>query len=282
MKVRTLAVAAVAGLTTSAMAQFTITPGGANAGNGYFALGAPATSATGSGASNGNFGATSPTIADQLFANQWWFRGPGDTREYAFANTTTAPLNMASTLVGNNLGTLDTGGYDYSVTNTTAGYAFRAEFRYRIEAGAFGPKVTYTANIVNLTPSSVLNLTMFNYHDFDANATAGGDTWSYVGDRYVITDGPVSLDYVGDFHDARQSTAYATLRGLLADTAVTNLDGTDVGSPGDFTAAYQWNVQIPGGGSILGISGSFSFIPAPSSLALLGLGGLLTARRRRA
>lgn len=272
---------AVAGLSASASAQFTITPGGANAGNGYFVAGAPVTSATGAGPSNANFGATTPSVADQLFANWWWFRGPNDTREYTFANTNTAPFTMSGTLVGNNTGTLDTGGYDFTVNNTVSGYNFRAELRYRIVAEAAGPRVFYTGTFVNLSTTTALPLSVFNYHDFDANATAGGDTWSFTGGKYVITDGPATLDYIGDFSPMRQSTAFSTLRGLLSNTAVDNFNNTDAGSPGDFTAGYQWDLILPPGESVVNVGGSFAIIPSPSSLALLGLGGLLAARRRR-
>lgn len=282
MRSRLVLAAAIAalGAASGASAQFTVTPGGALAGNGYFAQGTQPTSLTSTGIGSSNFGATSATVADQLFQDWWWFRGPGDTREFTFANGAAAGgPTAAGTLVGTNTGNLDTGGYDYTVTNSTAGYAFTAQLRWQIFGSGAGPYVVYSANIIN-NGNNPLALSMFHYNDFDANGTTV-NTWSFADNAYTITAGAVTLYHGADGFTARQSTQWSALRGLLSNTAVDNLNNTDVGTPGDYTSGFQWDLNIAAGGSQM-ITGFLGFaVPAPGAAALLGLGGLAAARRRR-
>lgn len=82
-------------------------------------------------------------------------------------------------------------------------------------------------------------------------------------------------------------TTYAT---LVNPVAVAAGSGTGVGSavvgpdplPGSITSmASQWKFSLSGTDGASGTS-TFEVIPSPAGLALLGLGGLVAARRRRA
>lgn len=269
------------GLASSAMAQFSITPGGTNSGNGNFANGTIATSATGTGIGSANFRPTTTASTDNMFAHTWWFRAGNDTREYTFANTAVAPLTMTGSLVGNNLNTLDTGGYDFNVSSAN-GYTFTAQLRWQIVVDVGGPKVNYSA-VINNTGASALSLSLINYCDLDGNGTAAADTYSIngAGDTFSVSDGPTSLEYRAFAPAAYQATTFSALRTLMSNTAVDNLNNTVVGSPGDFTGGFQWNLSIDPGASAT-VGGYVAFVPAPSSLALLGIGSLLAGRRRRA
>ena len=255
-----LSVAALALSAGTAAAQFSITPGGANAGNGVFGNGANVTSATGVGIADGIFrpGATAST--DSLYAHTWYFRGNSDTREYTFANTTTAPFNMSGVVIGNNANTLDTGGYDFTVANATSGYNFTAQLRYTIVAGAAGPTVNYSCTITN-TNAAPLTLALFDYCDIDCNGTAAGDTYviNGAGNAFQVSDGPTLTEFRATSPNAYQATIFANLRGLLSNTTVENLNGTVVGSPGDFTGAFQWNLQIAPNASAT-VGGSMAFV----------------------
>jgi len=270
-------------LTQAASAQFNITPGGANAGNGVFSQLASATSLTGTGQAGANLRPTNATSPDQLFQDAWFFRVGNDTREFAFASGSASGYTSTSALVGNNLGTLDIGGYDYTITNTSAGTSFTANLRWQIFSDAAGPYVAYSATINNVgIPGAAgdLNISLFHYNDFDANATAGTDTYSYNNGVFTISDGPTTLFHTGNNASAYQAAVFGTRFGL-ADTALTNLNNTVTGSPGDYTGAFQWNVVVPLGGSIT-VGGVIGYaIPAPGAVALFGFAGLAAARRRR-
>lgn len=277
----------------AAMAQFRITPGGANAGNGLFEITAVATtSLTGAGQGSANFrqfGAVTTGNPDHIFASAWWFRVNGvDTREYTFGNGAAAGgPSMTAVLVGDNTGNLDTGGWNYNVTGpgaTAPSYAFTAQMRYQIFAGTGGPAVIQTALITN-TGQSAINMSLFSYNDFDVNGTAGTDTYVHNGNWYNIVDGPSTVNWAGFGSTAYQATAFAIVRGFLSDALITNLNNTVAGSPGDFTGAYQWDGLALGVGQSVMVMGSFALngdpIPAPGAAALLALGGLAGARRRR-
>lgn len=274
---RTCILAVAAGLAAApAMAQFSITPGGANAGNGVFANGAPPASLTSTGNANANFHATTSAAVDNMFQSGWWFRGAADTREFTFGNAVAAPYTVVGVTVGNNLGTLDTGGYDFTVSDG-AGTLFTSAQRWQIVAGGGGPAV-HMANVITNLRTAPLTISVYAYNDFDPNGSFG-HPYSYDG-GFNMSSGPIAINWTGLGHDAYQATAYSTLRGLLANAAVDNLNNTVAGSPGDFTGAFQWNLVIPGNGSMT--VGSVFSIPAPGAVALLGLGGLIAARRRRA
>lgn len=271
-------------LTQAASAQFTITPGGANAGNGVFSQGAAATSPASVGLSGANLRPTIATSPDQLFQDAWFFRVANDTREFAFATGSSGGYTLTSALVGNNAGTLDIGGYDHTVTNTAAGTSFTANLRWQIFSNAAGPYVAYTATINNTSIPGVvgdLNISLFHYNDFDANATAATDTYSYSNGVFTVSDGPVTLFHSGNNANAYQAAVFSANRMGLNDALVTNLNNTVVGSPGDYTGAFQWNLTIPAGGSMT-IGGVIGYaIPAPGAVALFGFAGLAATRRRR-
>ncbi len=77
--------------------------------------------------------------------------------------------------------------------------------------------------------------------------------------------------------------SFANIRGLLTDNSITNLNNTGLPfGPGDFTGAFQWTVTLaPGEAFTATASMTVTYIPAPSALALLGLGGLIGCGRRR-
>jgi len=267
-----------------AMAQFSITPGGTNSGNGNFAQGAAATTLAGTGLGGANLRPTTTGSQDQAFQDAWFFRGAGDTRERAFATQSSGGYTGTSALVGNNLNTLDTGGYNHTVTNTNSNaYTFSVQLRWQIVAGPNGPIVNYSAVVTNTAAQGTANLllSMFHYQDFDVNATTGSDVYAYSAPNFTISEGAINLFHSGIAATAYQAAAFTSDRMGLNNATVTNLNNTVAGSPGDYTGAFQWDLNLAPGASAT-IGGQFGWIPTPGASALLGLGGLVMARRRRA
>ncbi len=242
MKSFHISASAIALAAGSAAAQFSITPGGANAGNGIFSREAVAAGATGVGPVAAIFRPTNAASLDSLFQHGWWLRANGDTREYTFATNAASPA-ISGIMVGNNANTLDSGGYDFTVTN--AAYSFTSQQRYIIVAAPGGPVTTCTCMITN-TGASTLNISLFSYCDIDAVATAGGDSYAInaAGNTFQVQEGTTLAEFRATNPLAYQAQVFAGLRTLLSDTAVTNLTNTVTGSPGDFTGAFQWNLQI--------------------------------------
>lgn len=282
MKNARLFATAALGLSAPVLAQFTITPGGLNAGNGVFSMGAPPTSLTGDGFTTCDFRATNASAVDQLFQDWWWFRVAGDSREYAFGNgSVPGGPTSSGVLVGNNLGTLEDGEYQFTVNNPTLGYAFSSQMLWNINPTPDGPLVVYGNRIRNMGTAPLV-ISLFHYADFDVAGTAGGDSYSFSFDRFEVTDGATTLGFSGDDFAGFEADTFSALRDRLSDGSITSLSNVLAGSPGDFTGAFQWDLVLQPGQAAR-VSGIISFIiPAPGAAAVIALAGLLSARRRRA
>jgi len=225
------------------------------------------TSGTVTSVSGGNFRLNGAAGTDHLFENWWWYRVNGvDTREFAF--------NSAS-------GTVVAGNTATTTWPALGGGLFRAALTYTAQdLGVNAGYVTETL-VLTSTASTPLSLNLFNYTDYDVNATSGTD--NAIGGIPVIsvTDGPWTINFEGLGATNYQVTGFSTLRSLLTNTAVNDLNNTGLPfGPGDFTGAFQWVVTLQPGDSITLVERLG--IPAPGALALVGLGGLVAARRRRA
>ena len=175
---------------------------------------------------------TNPAVADTTSESWWYYRIAGDVRESAF---NTAGGQLVQNWAGN-LATLSWSNVD------ARGFAAVLE----ITAYSTGPTAGVATHRMTVTNTSAAPLTidLFQYTDIDHCNSAGGDTAvaNPTTNRMLITDSCTDrMEYYGFRPDHYQVTAYATLRGLLTDGAVTNL--TDTGlpfGPADFTGAFQW------------------------------------------
>ncbi len=216
-------------------------------GNSTFTIDPSATFANSSGAAirTGTAGGSTAllntggiTTTDHLFQHWWWYRVNGVTsREFALSNRT------SGSATGNSI-----------VLTYTEPEGFTATLTFTLTDGADAPpaaNVAYTCELVN-TSASTLNLALFAYTDFDVSNTAGSDSASLLEPgRIGVTDTATqaTAQFLGLAPDAFRVTAFSTVRGTLADTAITNLDNTGLPfAAADFTAAYQWNLTIPAGG----------------------------------
>ncbi|MDX2114350.1 MAG: hypothetical protein SFZ24_01845 [Planctomycetota bacterium] len=274
-----MTVAAIAAISGSAMAQ-TITGAGGNATFAYNA-GATPTSPTASAVSgSANLDANGAAAGgDSLFATWWHYRVDNDTREFTYhapanpfvaaGDTMTATFNLPS-----------------------AAPSFRSELRYQIsdpDGAGTATALLQQYNRITNTSSTTRVLNVFSYADFDPNGSFS-HPYSYDAGRQAFTgaSGPVTFFYKGFGANAYQANDFSTLRGLLEDAAVTNLnntvDGPGQSGTGDFTGAFQWTLTLAPGQSIellSVLSLNTEPVPAPGALALVGVAGLAGLRRRR-
>lgn len=252
---------------------------------------------TGTGGGSADFGfasgaATATSIAsDYLFQNWWWYRGPGDTREYGLS-TQVAGIQLSPSSVFLR--------YEERVNNATPGAGLRFELTYTLnQITPTSAAVTINWSVTNLTGQDV-DMSMFSYTDYDV-LTAGDDFYSRTaGTGYdsiradnTTTDNARFASVGADLRtpDAWQVGAFSgtgSPRTALSNANVDNLGNAILGvNPGDEAGAFQWNLRLtPAGtvGSTLGgrVTKGYNYsIPAPGALALVGLGGLIVGRRRR-
>lgn len=210
---------------------------------------------------------------DHVFNDWWWFRGPNDTREFAIANATSRTVLGANSIeYGYNLGDVQ-GTLRYTLTQPAANSA----------------RVDQSWRLVNPTMNDI-ELNLFHYIDFDLNGATSNTAFLTAANNRMMVEHAASgtaADWWGTGAHSYQVTTFATLRGLLTNTVVNNLNNTGLPfGPGDYTGGYQWTIVVPGGADVVvRVFSSYGIntpaIPAPGALALLGMGGLLCARRRR-
>jgi hypothetical protein len=208
-------------------------------GNSFFTMAVSPTSNTGTGPVSADLRVGGAASTDSVFQSWWWYRVNGvHTREFCLANA--SAWNWAG----------NTGTQDFTTPEFTA----RATWMVA-NLGTDTAKVTASLAITNTT-ASTLDIALFHYQDFDYGGTSGTDSATLVSPNTIrITDStaPAPLTtllayYQGPGADAYKVTAWATLRGTLADTAITNLD--NLGLPfasADWTGSYQFNRMIPAG-----------------------------------
>jgi hypothetical protein len=255
---------------------------------------------TGTGAGDANFGfigtntaATSTSVAsDYLFQNWWWYRSAGDTREFALSNQVSGQTNLAG-----NSATLR---YNEPIGGSTSN---RLVF-----------ELTYTLNQISPTQAavtinwSILNqsnteqpVSFFAYADSDMSFTSfSDDNGTYIPGAGIntyrndnsLTDTARFFTMSADLRTndrwqigAFSGTDITSPRAALTNATVSNLTNSDtIAAAGDNAGALQWDLIIPAGQSLGGrVTKGYNYvIPSPGALALVGLGGLVAARRRRA
>lgn len=278
----TLAILALAG---TANAQV-ITAAGGNA-TYTFNTGHIPTTSTAVGGGSANLDKNGAAAGgDSLFENWWWYRVDGvDTREHRYS--TAAGTGSPGTVFA---AAGDTATATFNFTN------FRSELRYQITdpdgAGTVTAHLAMNNKITN-TSSVARTINIYSYADFDANGELTNNyTYNAAEGRFDVSDAAPTVKtayFKGFGANAYQaapftSTVGSPVRGLAADADIDNLNNTVVGSPGDFTGAFQWTFTLQPG-EMFNILSVMSLntppIPTPGALALVGIAGLAGLRRRR-
>jgi len=246
---------------------------------------------TGTGAGTANFGFASGTgsgvSSDYLFQNWWWYRGANDTREYALQNQTLGiQLSANSAFLRYEEPSVNGGARD-----------LRFEFTYTLnQISATQAAVTINWSVTNIGTAPVSGINFFSYSDSDIGTSTSDDNGVYTaggGANFFqnfnsVTD---TANFFSVGADLRLNSAYeqgngfGTTRLGLANTTVTNLANAPASFTGDWAGALQWsNLSLEAGATIGGrVTKGYNYVvPTPGAAALLGLGGLMAARRRRA
>lgn len=223
---------------------------------------------TGTGPTS-SFSVTGAGGANHLSQAWWWFRADNATRETALSGATGA----AQILAGGSRVRLQ---YNYGTFAVTMEYSVSG-------LGAGFGVLTQTVTVRNLTDSA-MSFNLFNYNDVDVLGTNSNDTAQQTGPQTVrFTDGAFpNTRATYEATNAIVVDSVPLVRNQLTDNAVSNLTGGVVsGGPGDLSVASQFAFNLDAGGTQT-VSVTLTVIPAPGAMALMGVGGLLAARRKRA
>ncbi len=170
------------------------------------------------------------------------------------------------------------------------GAGFTIEPTWTLRGGLAGSGTSDVAETIAITNTGTapLQFTFFQYSDFDLGGSAGDDS-------VVITGTPPNTakqsdPFAGTLNETvvtpapsrYQVDSFPNLLLELGDGLVTNLNN-NAGplGPGDMTWAFQWDLNIAPGATVLISKDKQIVIPAPAGAMVLGLGGLLAGRRRR-
>lgn len=238
-------------------------------------------------------GMTSWVVDDvnRLNLQGFWYRTPGMESESNIANLfrVGAFLSDTNPFVDDNFDTL-------AVRYEGPQRSYFIDTTWTLRGGAFGSSVSSIAETIRITNNNLqapLTISFFQYSDFDLSGGVRGQP--FPDQSVVIANGDLhnqanqfgSDIYASETIVTPGPTHYEVgfagpLLASLNDGLVTTLaDIAGPIGPGNLAWAFQWDFIIAPGQSVL-ISKNKSFVPAPGATALLGLGGLLAARRRRA
>jgi len=182
----------------------------------------------------GDYKSLGGTAPDHMFQNWWWYRTDSDTREFALSNLTAFDQPQANTVSL----TYEESGLRYEITYTLT------------DVGDNQAVVVAQLTITNGT-STPIELNLFNYSDFDMEASSGSDRGELVRPGYMrVFETNTAHIATPQTPFAWQIGAYPDVRDLLTDTDIDDLNnsGSPFG-PGDFTGAFQWRFTLLDGES---------------------------------
>lgn len=296
---KVLAVLAFAGLATTAMAQNT----GVNLtdGDALFRFGSTtstvlfpttATSSTRLSIDHRTNTVVATNSADLGF-DMMWYAGVGTsrTRELTLTGYTSRSTSGTNTVSYTFANAFGIAGLSATVTAVLTDNAF----------GANTSKLYTSLVLVNNSASAITDLDTFFSIDNDIGG-ASGDTFLPLqvlgSDRVLVqrdlttTGGPLNSALIGHGAAASGAGGFSALNTQLTDssadfTTLADLGGAGNATAGDYAQFVQWRTTLAPGqqmsfeADVIGSIGD-AVIPTPGALALVGLGGLVASRRRRA
>ncbi|CAG0954767.1 hypothetical protein PHYC_00401 [Phycisphaerales bacterium] len=216
---------------------------------------------------------------DHMFQQWFWFR-VGMSPEVSIDT-----LALTGTFIGDTNPFDDPASDTLSLRYSAPGFDIQPTWVLRgTTPGSARSDVTESITITN-HENFDLSISFFQYSDFDLNGTSGGDTAVIPGllhntalqsEAGFTLSETVVAPVPSHYEVANFPSILTRLNDGLPDTL------TDFAGPvfGDCTWAFQWDFVIPAGQSVV-ISKDKAITPAPGALALLGIGMLTLARRRR-
>jgi hypothetical protein len=265
------AIGMVAAAGSTAFAQYTITDGNSSA---HFN-----TTALTPGSQVGMDNWTVDGV-NHMYSQWFWIRDDSMSREVRLNALTFINGGVTDTNFDGNNDTLFLayGGQGYTVAT-----------RFVLQGGANGSRVSDIAEQITITNTSTTTRTFsfFQYADFDLNGNIVDDAAGIANANAVyqhdfLNGTTVSETVFTPTFGVAEIGVFANTVNSLDDAGITTLNGNAgplVGSA-DYTWALQWNITLLPGQSFQ-ISKDLQITPAPGAVALMGMGGLAMARRRR-
>ena len=216
---------------------------------------------------------------DHFYQNWWWFRGAGDSREFALSNQTFGVAAGNTALL--------------TYLEPVAGVPDAVEFTLNYQLQGLSPTeaiIRIDWSVTNKTGDE-LGIDFFAYMDADLGGFAGDDNAALIAfgpsfGQIRVTDGALQMDLITDIVQGIELTgweidAFPGVRNKLTDPDLDDLanSGSPFG-PGDFAGAFQHTTVLAPFDSAYGTLIKHIVIPTPGSLVILVL-GLIPARRRR-
>ncbi len=218
-------------------------------------------------------------------------------------------------VVGGNTGSTATAGFDYTVTQNSSnagnpGYSFTSQQRWTIVSDVLGPRVVATNTVTN-TGTAAMTLRIFWNADIDWQPTFGNDFLRFQGGVGAPLGGPgffindaassgfvswataqANISALQDLRYRGQIGSTTTLigtgsvmaNGIIDDLVYNNTPAVNAPANvlgADVAYGFQWILNLQAGESAILTTG-LNLVPTPGTLALIGMGGLVAARRRRA
>lgn len=242
----------------------------------YFRQSAISGGVTGSGPTSilSPLGPDGPNFVNQAW---WWGRVEGqDVREFAIFRPDMVVTQPASN-------------HMRAEFNYTVGSPLRLTMDFTVTRGADGtgfPGVSVTLRqslTVQNTGTTPITLSLFNFNNVQVNGTPSNDlAIQTTATQMTFLDGEIpAYRYIYTAPGASAVQVGSNVRTLLTNSSINNLvTGVTESGPGNLEVAAQYTLTIaPGQSQTVQVIGSI--VPAPGAAALLALGGLLAARRRR-
>ncbi len=220
---------------------------------------------------------------NQLFQQWFWYRIGNDPASHEYSIDTISTPSIS-------------GQTPSSVTTTYSIPTYNVSIKYSLAGGNAGSGLSSMTEQIafNNTSTNVLSLHFFQYSDFDLSNDPNGDMVALgknnqgLFNEALQTKGSISLSEVisdtgitpGANHG--EVNYFANTLNSLNDSSPTTLN--DVAGPlgpGDVTWAFEWDVTLNPGGSLLISKVKNLQVPEPSSIALLSLGIAACAIFRR-
>ncbi|HEB53797.1 MAG TPA: hypothetical protein ENI87_11145 [bacterium] len=175
-----------------------------------------------------------PLQIDHGYEHWWFYRLAGDTREYS--------LRDVGGLGG---GALNSEHGDRDFFDVDGRGLLKASLDFdAYSAGPTSGLVVSRLTVMN-TSAAPLTLDTFCYTDLDIAGTAGDDLVTGDGESHLVTDSTgVLIEVRGIGANASQVGNYPSVRSLLTNAALDDLNNTLPPLTGDYTGAFQWTATL--------------------------------------